>query len=128
MVVALWAIIIVLGLALGSFTTCVIYRVPRRISLWKQENGSYRSFCPNCNAVLQSRDLIPVFSWLFQRGKCRYCRQPIPVRYLLVELAVLVLVCVLAVILGITPQFFIAALMIPAIAGILSFFLVKPKL
>lgn len=37
-------------------------------------------------AALTAGDLVPVFSWLFLRGRCRHCRAPIPVRYLLVEL------------------------------------------
>ena len=45
-----------------------------------------RSFCPQCGAALTAGDLVPVFSWLFLRGRCRHCRAPIPVRYLLVEL------------------------------------------
>ncbi len=126
--VFLGSVILVFGLALGSFTTCVVYRIPRRISLWKQENGSYRSFCPNCHTVLQSRDLVPVFSWLIQRGRCRYCGQPIPKRYLLIELAVVSLVGIFAVIFGITLVFFLAALMIPVVAGLISFFLGKQKL
>lgn len=120
-----WLIIIFLGLSLGSFTTCVLYRVPRRISLWQQKSGSYRSFCPACQTPLQSRDLIPFFSWLFQKGRCRYCRQPIPWRYPLVELAVLAAVCLLGYVLGVSLTFFLAALAIPLIIGIFSFFFVR---
>lgn len=43
--------------------------------------------CPNCKHELSATDLIPVFSWLWLRGKCRYCKEPISVQYPLVELS-----------------------------------------
>ena len=42
--------------------------------------------CPNCRHILSSYDLIPIFSWLFLGGKCRYCNKPISLQYPLVEL------------------------------------------
>lgn len=70
-----------LGLAVGSFLNVVIYRVPRRESI-----VSPRSACPSCKAAILQRDNIPVVSWLFLRGRCRNCREPISLRYPLVEL------------------------------------------
>ena len=121
-------ILVFWGLSLGSFTTCVVYRIPRRLSLWRQTNGSYRSFCPVCHAELHTRDLIPVFSWLIQRGRCRYCKAPIPVRYLLIELSVLLLVLLLFYWLGFTVLFFIATLFLPVIAGFLAFLIFGNRL
>ncbi len=46
-----------------------------------------RSQCPSCQHQLASKDLIPVLSWLFLRGRCRYCKMPISVQYPLVELS-----------------------------------------
>ncbi|HVX23942.1 MAG TPA: prepilin peptidase [Candidatus Saccharimonadales bacterium] len=46
-----------------------------------------RSMCPHCHHELAAKDLVPVLSWLWLRGKCRYCRQPISWQYPLVELA-----------------------------------------
>lgn len=69
------------GLVLGSFYNVVIYRY--------QTGGSIirpRSYCPNCNTTLQTADLIPVFSYIFLRGRCRYCKVKISVRYTAVEL------------------------------------------
>jgi prepilin signal peptidase PulO-like enzyme (type II secretory pathway) len=123
-----YSIAIIWGLALGSFTTCVVYRVPRKISLWRNTDGSYRSFCPSCHAELHSKDLIPVFSWLYQKGRCRYCSAPIPVRYLLIELVILFLVIFLFWALGISIWFFACSLLIPVIAGFGSFLLFKGKL
>lgn len=48
---------------------------------------SGRSHCPQCKTTLGFWDLIPVFSWLFLQGKCRYCQKKISVQYPLVELA-----------------------------------------
>lgn len=121
-------IVVLWGASLGSFTTCVVYRVPRGLSLWRQANGSYRSFCPNCHAELQTRDLIPILSWLLQRGRCRYCGVAIPARYLIIELAILTLVLGLFAIFGLTLLFFAASLMIPVLAGLGSFLLFRNRL
>lgn len=121
-------LVVIWGISLGSFTTCVVYRVPRGLSLWRQENGSYRSFCPSCGHELHTRDLIPVFSWLVQKGRCRYCKAPIPVRYLLIELGVLALVVALFALLGFTWFFFTVTLLIPVAAGFASFLAAGKKL
>ncbi|GJL84514.1 MAG: type 4 prepilin-like proteins leader peptide-processing enzyme [Micavibrio sp.] len=90
-------IITAAALALGSFSTALIYRVPRNIP-WafgtskKGEPTAGRSVCTSCKAVLSPLDLVPVFSWLFLRGKCRQCKTLIPARYPLTELGV-VLAC-----------------------------------
>jgi leader peptidase (prepilin peptidase)/N-methyltransferase len=74
---------IAFGLALGSFLNVVIFRLPRvGLALDKPR----RSFCPNCGDQLAWFDNIPVFSWLFLKGHCRFCRRPISWRYPLVEL------------------------------------------
>ena len=69
------------GLCIGSFLNCVIYRLEEGKSL------KGRSFCPHCKHTLDWLDLFPVFSFLFLRGKCRYCRKGISIQYPLVELA-----------------------------------------
>ena len=70
------------GLAIGSFLNVVIYRVPRKESI-----VSPRSACPKCATPIRERDNIPVVSWMILRGKCRTCREPISIRYPLIELA-----------------------------------------
>lgn len=66
---------------LGSFFNVCIWRMPRHESIaWP---GSH---CPGCGHPLGLFDNIPVLSWLFLRGRCRYCRKPITPRYLVVEL------------------------------------------
>jgi leader peptidase (prepilin peptidase) / N-methyltransferase len=75
------------GLAIGSFMTVVIDRVPNGESL-----VAPRSRCPGCGATIASRDNIPVISWLLLRGRCRACGKPISIEYPLIELATAALV------------------------------------
>ncbi|NLA12596.1 MAG: prepilin peptidase [Firmicutes bacterium] len=70
-----------LGLLLGSFFNVVIYRYQAGVSIIRP-----RSYCPHCKHTLQALDLVPVFSYLVLRGRCRYCRAAIPFRYAAVEL------------------------------------------
>ena len=71
-----------LGLAVGSFLNCIIYRLHAGQSFLKG-----RSFCPFCKHQLSWPDLIPIFSFLALKGRCRHCRQKISFQYPLVELA-----------------------------------------
>ena len=69
-----------IGICIASFINVVIWRVPQRLSFVKG-----RSYCPSCNHQLTWVDLFPVFSYLFLRGKCRYCGVKIPARDTLLE-------------------------------------------
>ncbi|MFP4081454.1 MAG: prepilin peptidase [Candidatus Aminicenantes bacterium] len=69
------------GLAWGSFLNVVIYRFPRRKSLIKPASS-----CPHCHRKIKIYDNIPVFSYLFLRGRCRYCHRKISLSYPLVEM------------------------------------------
>ncbi|MDE3223472.1 MAG: prepilin peptidase, partial [Acidobacteriota bacterium] len=71
----------VAGLLIGSFLNVVIYRVPLGLSV-----VSPPSACPRCARQLLFRDNVPVLSWLWLRGSCRFCAEPIAKRYPLVEL------------------------------------------
>lgn len=71
---------VVYGLVFGSFANAVAYRVPTGETLWT------RSHCPKCNAQIQAWQNIPVLSWLFLRGKCANCKEPISIQYPAVEL------------------------------------------
>ena len=70
------------GLAVGSFLTVVIHRVPAGESLLRP-----RSRCPNCGAAISSIDNVPVVSWLLLRGRCRACGAAISPVYPLTEIA-----------------------------------------
>lgn len=70
----------IFGISIGSFLNVVILRLPRHESLIKRS-----SHCMTCGAKIRARDLVPVFSWLFLRGKCHSCGEKISPRYPIVE-------------------------------------------
>ena len=71
----------IFGLCIGSFLNVCIYRLPASKSI-----SHPRSSCTSCNELIPFYDNIPVLSYLLLRGKCRFCRQPISVRYPIIEL------------------------------------------
>jgi leader peptidase (prepilin peptidase) / N-methyltransferase len=80
---AYWATVAgVIGLALGSFATVLASRWPAGESL-----VSPRSHCTSCRRTLTPLELVPVVSWLAQRGRCRGCGGRVHWRYPAIELA-----------------------------------------
>lgn len=75
-------VVFIYGTVVGSFLNVLIYRLPRGLSIVKP-----RSHCPNCGTELRARDLVPLLSFLWQRGRCRHCGARISWRYFWVELA-----------------------------------------
>jgi len=75
------AFIFFLGAAVGSFLSCLIYRLET-----DQSFITGRSFCPHCRHALAWIDLIPLLSFVWLRGRCRYCQKPIPWQDLLLEI------------------------------------------
>lgn len=73
-------IVFILGAAVGSFLNVVVYRLPEGLSLLYPP-----SRCPKCEKRLKPYDNVPVFGWLWLRGKCRNCKLPIAIRYPMVE-------------------------------------------
>jgi prepilin signal peptidase PulO-like enzyme (type II secretory pathway) len=69
------------GAAIGSFVAVVANRHNTGLSFWRG-----RSFCFSCNTELTRSDLVPIFSFLFLKGKCRYCESKIPRETLVAEL------------------------------------------
>ena len=83
-----WLIFVVLiGACVGSFLNVVVWRLPRGQSIVTP--GSH---CPKCGKAIKWYDNIPLISWCVLRGKCRFCRTQISVRYLVVEGVTAVLV------------------------------------
>jgi leader peptidase (prepilin peptidase)/N-methyltransferase len=80
MIIQLAILFTLAGLAIGSFLNVCIDRLPLHKSL-----ASPPSHCDNCGHKLGILDNIPIFSYLFLRGRCRYCKARIPIRVLIVE-------------------------------------------
>lgn len=83
-------IVILFGICIGSFVNVVIYRFPLGLDFVRG-----RSFCPHCHHQLNWQDLIPVFSWILVRGKCRHCKSEISIRYMIIEImsGILAFIC-----------------------------------
>lgn len=77
----LYVSLFIMGSVFGSFFTLAVYRLPRK------ENITYvRSHCTSCEHKLNFLDLIPIWSYIFLGGKCRYCKEKIRSRYILLEI------------------------------------------
>lgn len=75
------ALVAVLGLCMGSFLNCMAWRMTHGESVLRG-----RSHCTSCGHALGPLDLVPVLSWAFSRGKCRYCGEHVSWRYPATEL------------------------------------------
>jgi leader peptidase (prepilin peptidase) / N-methyltransferase len=74
------AIALALGASIGSFINVVVYRVPAGLSVLFPP-----SRCPHCLNQLKAYDNVPVFGWLRLKGRCRFCKNKISMRYPVVE-------------------------------------------
>lgn len=72
--------IIILGLIIGSFLNVCIYRIPKKESIIFPP-----SHCTSCDESLRPWDLIPILSYVFNRGRCRYCGEKISPQYPIIE-------------------------------------------
>lgn len=81
----------VLGAVIGSFVNVVSVREAKG-----EDFVHGRSYCPHSQHSLHALDLLPILSYLFLRGKCRYCKQSISIRYFLVEIVFAVLFILVA--------------------------------
>lgn len=79
--VVICSLVFIFGACIGSFYNVIALRLPLKESFSKG-----RSHCPNCKHELSTKDLVPFFSYIFLKGKCRYCKNPISIRYPLIEL------------------------------------------
>lgn len=74
-------IVFIFGLLIGSFLNVCIYRIPRGESI-----AYPPSHCTKCNNRIKPYDLVPVLSYMVLKGRCRYCKDKISLRYPIVEL------------------------------------------
>jgi len=79
--IVFYILVFAIGAVIGSFLNVLIYRLPRNLDFVKGF-----SHCPECGHRLYPKDLVPIFSYLALRRKCRYCEAPISPRYMIVEL------------------------------------------
>lgn len=79
--ITLYTMIFLFGITIGSFLNVCIYRIPK-----KEDIVFERSHCMSCGNVLKWYELIPVFSFLFLRGKCRNCGAKLSMQYPMIEL------------------------------------------
>jgi len=114
----------VIGLLVGSFLNVVIYRLPLMMDRdWRAQCHEFLelpppavksvefavfnlnkpdSHCPHCKHKIGALENIPVFSWLWQRGKCKHCHAPISLRYPVMELITALLTCTVVATYGFT--------------------------
>lgn len=93
----------ILGLIMGSFYNVVGLRVPDGQSI-----VAPRSACPACGRQLSARELIPVLSYVFQKGKCTSCKTGISIKYPLFELATAILFTIAPVVVGWSKELMVA--------------------
>lgn len=92
-----YTIIFIIGTLFGSFYTLAVYRIPKR-----QDIVHTHSYCPNCNHKLGLFDLFPIFSYILLGGKCRYCKDKIRPRYLILEILSGLLFVIIAYLMGLS--------------------------
>lgn len=97
----IYIFIIILGLIIGSFLNVCIYRIPQKESIVYPS-----SHCTKCGHKLYVLDLIPVISYIALKGKCRYCKSKISLRYLIIEITNSLLYVVLFIKFKLTLEFF----------------------
>lgn len=78
--ILVYPLVFLYGILVGSFLNVCIYRIPKHESI-----VTVRSHCMSCGYGLKWYDLVPVFSWLCLRGRCRKCKARISVQYPIIE-------------------------------------------
>lgn len=123
---AFYIFVVILSLVIGSFLNVVVYRLPKMMhNGWYAECREFladelkdipskeiapltlstpNSTCPKCGHKIRFYENIPVFSWLFLKGKCSQCKNSIAIRYPLVEAATALLSLVIALLFGVSIE------------------------
>lgn len=105
-----YIIIFLYGIVIGSFLNVCIYRLPQ-----KENIAKVRSHCMNCGYQLRWYDLVPVFSYLFLRGRCRNCKEKISIQYPIIEALNGVLYCIIFAEYGFSIETLLYALLFSAL-------------
>lgn len=100
-------IFFIFGTLLGSFYNVVGYRLPKKESIVFPP-----SHCTKCNTKLKVMDLIPIFSYLFLKGKCRNCKEEISILYPFMELLTGFLFFVSYIVFGLTSELIISLIFV----------------
>jgi leader peptidase (prepilin peptidase) / N-methyltransferase len=121
----LWLATLIIGLLVGSFLNVVIHRLPLQLSsVWRRESMDFlgvepeeserespqysivfpSSQCPKCHQPIKPWHNIPVFSYLFLRGKCAHCATAISLQYPLIELLTALATCFIVYQYGLSAQ------------------------
>ncbi len=97
----IWIFIFIIGLCIGSFLNVLAYRIPQKM----KPNG--RSMCPHCNHELKWYELIPVFSYILLKGKCKNCNERISILYPIIEIMTALFYSLLYLTFGFGYEFFL---------------------
>ncbi|MCM1334803.1 MAG: prepilin peptidase, partial [Eubacterium sp.] len=100
----------ILGAVIGSFLNVVILRTPL-----KQSIVVNRSHCMTCGKQLKNIDLIPIASYIFLRGRCRFCGAKISPRYWIVELLTALSYVLALLVLGLSVELIYALILFPVL-------------
>lgn len=113
----------VIGTLFGSFFSLATYRIPRH-----QDIVATRSYCTSCKHRLGFFDLIPVLSYIFRGGKCKYCGDKISIRYFLLEVTNGIIYVLFYLIFGYSITLLIVALVYPVIFVLIGAQIMKGKM
>lgn len=112
--ILIYIYIFIIGITFGSFFTLAVYRIPRG-----EDITHTRSYCPKCNHKLSFWDMLPLFSYIFLKGKCRYCKEKIRPRYFILELCSGIVFVLFALSINLSSHILNAPIIIYFIFGLL---------
>ncbi len=113
MIIVFYVLVFLVGMITGSFLNVCIYRIPREESIVFPP-----SHCTSCGKVLKPIELVPILSFIFLRGKCRYCGAKISIRYPLIEILTAVIFALLFNTFGFSPDLFASAFLMSILIAV----------
>lgn len=116
------AIIFIFGLLIGSFLNVCIHRLPTGETIVTR-----RSYCPNCKNTIRWYDNIPILSYIFLLGRCRWCKGKISPRYIIVEILTASILVFLYRHFGIGTRFFVYGIFVSLLI-VISFIDIKYRI